>query len=205
MFKIGDRVRIRKDSEWYGRNERNPSDTLGTILDSNNPNTDYRYNVFWDNDNSGAFRDIDLELVESADTATPLDLPVGIVEFREEFADFLKSLGIYESYCLKVKDFDSNLSSSLMYMIAYEKQGHRVNMWREYCVELKENKRKTIHECYASPDFSKLPVGLHSENPHGNLVKVKVTIEKMKLTAEEKLQAIGLTSEQIEKVREIYD
>jgi hypothetical protein len=66
-FKVGDRVRIRKESRYYGINRANPKDTVGVITQDRrwDPSTEYmmHFRVKWENDTSNAYNVEDLELV----------------------------------------------------------------------------------------------------------------------------------------------
>lgn len=64
-FNLGDVVRIRKDSKYYGVSiliEYNPVDVDGVVIkyDSNNENW-HVYRVRWDNGYENVYRPIDLE------------------------------------------------------------------------------------------------------------------------------------------------
>lgn len=61
-FNIGDRVRIIKNSRYYGEDTNNPKDVSGTVID-NNQSTSMRYRVEWDNNSSNSYHPYDLEYV----------------------------------------------------------------------------------------------------------------------------------------------
>jgi len=63
MFRIGDKVRIRKDSDYYGNGRSNPKGTVGVIhLDQRD--REYSYSVDWLNGYLNSYREYDLELAE---------------------------------------------------------------------------------------------------------------------------------------------
>jgi len=64
MFKLGNIVLIRKDSEFYGKNKiRNPADVEGIITNIRNITTGFKYEVKWSTDFTNDYREQDLELV----------------------------------------------------------------------------------------------------------------------------------------------
>ena len=62
-FKIGDKVKIRKDSEHYAGTENNPKDTTGTVVELTD-RKEYPIYVDWGNgwETRNCYRDFDLEL-----------------------------------------------------------------------------------------------------------------------------------------------
>lgn len=78
-FKVGDRVRIRKDSEYYldDSNSSNPKNTTGTVTKykCGDYTTSFTTNVDWDNNTQNSYRDGDLEL-ETAAVKNNSDLTV---------------------------------------------------------------------------------------------------------------------------------
>jgi hypothetical protein len=58
-FKIGDRVRIRKDCRYYGDSMSNPKETGGTVIETFNDIG--RLRVCWDNDYDNGYGVDDLE------------------------------------------------------------------------------------------------------------------------------------------------
>ena len=61
-FKVGDRVRIRKDSIYYGKGKFNPSNEIGTV-DRIRVYDNYQYLVKWKNCTND-YREDDLELAD---------------------------------------------------------------------------------------------------------------------------------------------
>jgi hypothetical protein len=62
MFRIGERVRISKDSQYYkSRSQSNPKDVTGTI-DKVDANEAYCYSVKWDNGERNTYEEGDLYL-----------------------------------------------------------------------------------------------------------------------------------------------
>jgi hypothetical protein len=59
-FKVGDRVRISKDSEYYGKNDRNPADVDGTVKTVGEARLPFVYYVSWDTGDSNSYREGDL-------------------------------------------------------------------------------------------------------------------------------------------------
>lgn len=59
-FKIGDKVKIRKDSKYYRGDESNPKDTRGEVKTVCSGNLGIE--VMWDNGISNSYNDSDLEL-----------------------------------------------------------------------------------------------------------------------------------------------
>lgn len=74
-FKVGDRVRIRKDSEYYLDDHSNPKDTTGTVTGYTTTNGSWTTEVDWDNNTKNSYRDHDLEL-ETAAVKNNSDLTV---------------------------------------------------------------------------------------------------------------------------------
>lgn len=63
---VGTRVRIRKDSEYHGLSDWNPTNDMeGEIQEVEN--TDHCYIVKWDNGNTNCYRDEDVEVVEQVE------------------------------------------------------------------------------------------------------------------------------------------
>lgn len=68
-FYVGNRVRIKKDSMYYGMNRRyNPADVSGTVIDTTTGINyiggldPYSINVKWDTQETNKYRPIDLDL-----------------------------------------------------------------------------------------------------------------------------------------------
>jgi len=59
-FKVGDFVRIRKDSEFYGDGESNPINSIGEVIISDQK--DFPYVVKWENSYYNSYREEDLYL-----------------------------------------------------------------------------------------------------------------------------------------------
>lgn len=69
-FKVGDKVRIRKGTKYYGRNSMNPADVDGVVTKDGPGSPEvYRLNVRWDNGTVNSYRDIDLELTSPRETS----------------------------------------------------------------------------------------------------------------------------------------
>jgi hypothetical protein len=65
QFEIGDSVRIRATSEYYGENaRRNPRDTIGTVLRFLDRTNGYTLHVGWPDTYSNNYRPEDLEHVQ---------------------------------------------------------------------------------------------------------------------------------------------
>lgn len=72
MFKIGDKVKIRKDSKYYDRVEpSNPKDTIGTICQLYETHS-YNYQVKWPAGAKNAYNDFDLELADTVQISYPI-------------------------------------------------------------------------------------------------------------------------------------
>lgn len=66
MFKVKDRVLIRKDSEYYTDREHNPKKVKGTVVNIEDLEEDrHNIKVDWDNGRSNVYRIEDLELVKT--------------------------------------------------------------------------------------------------------------------------------------------
>lgn len=101
-IKIGDRVKIRKDSKYYGRDYSNPMDVIGEVCYIN-PDSSYSITVDWSNEHSNVYRESDLELTEQILDKDPIQIRdrikeiVGIVEAlsveKEELVEALASMG----------------------------------------------------------------------------------------------------------------
>jgi hypothetical protein len=59
-FKVGDRVRIPKDSKYYGKSDRNPADVIGTIEQVGEIIGPFVYRVLWDTAVYNSYREGDL-------------------------------------------------------------------------------------------------------------------------------------------------
>lgn len=66
-FKLGDRVRIKKDSIYFIGVSYNPIGVNGTVITLRIDHI-HEYEVLWDNGESNAYREIDLEYVKKANT-----------------------------------------------------------------------------------------------------------------------------------------
>lgn len=71
MLKIGDKVKIRKDSEYYYHssdpddiNPYNPADTIGIVIENKNDGT-HNYSVEWEEDITNVYREYDLIKVQN--------------------------------------------------------------------------------------------------------------------------------------------
>lgn len=67
LIPIGKKVKIRKNSEYYGISVSNPAEMVGTIIKYNNEdiyNKHYIYKVKWDNKYTNNYKSSDLELWE---------------------------------------------------------------------------------------------------------------------------------------------
>ena len=65
MFKVKDRVLIRKDSEYYTDSEHNPKKVKGTVVNVEDLKEDcYNIKVDWDNGCYNLYRIEDLKLIE---------------------------------------------------------------------------------------------------------------------------------------------
>ena len=63
-FKIGERVIIRKDSEYYGDCDSNPKDVVGVLVDNDDPEAieaGFLYKVKWDAENCNYYEPHDLK------------------------------------------------------------------------------------------------------------------------------------------------
>ena len=58
---IGMKVRIRPESRWYGRDDSNPTDVIGTVIELVYPYS-LPIRVEWDEDNTNSYRCIDLTM-----------------------------------------------------------------------------------------------------------------------------------------------
>ena len=70
-FKLGDRVIIREDSEWFGGDDdSNPIELSGEVvfvrelIGGGEPKDRFRYEVLWDNNYTNVYADFDLEIAE---------------------------------------------------------------------------------------------------------------------------------------------
>lgn len=61
-FQVGDKVKIREDSDYYLGTENNPKDTMGTVTGFNK-DWEHYIQVEWDDGWENCYRDYDLELV----------------------------------------------------------------------------------------------------------------------------------------------
>jgi hypothetical protein len=59
-FNVGDRVRISKDSKYYGKSDRNPADVIGTIEQVGEITGPFVYRVLWDTAVYNSYREGDL-------------------------------------------------------------------------------------------------------------------------------------------------
>ena len=94
-FKIGDRVKISKSSEWYGGGNNNPKDVEGKVYQIDPKGyREFYYKVKWDNSTSNEYRAKDLELVTVKKNKVCELLPVGtkveILVDRPDDADLKK-------------------------------------------------------------------------------------------------------------------
>ena len=76
-FKVGDKVKIREDSDYYLGTENNPEGTTGTVTKFNEGYT-HIFQVDWGNGWENCYRDFDLELVNEEPREE-------LVECSEEF------------------------------------------------------------------------------------------------------------------------
>jgi len=113
-LKVGDRVKIKKDSMWYGDGDNNPTNVVGVINNTNNDSHyDLKITVDWDNGTYNAYKEEDLELADNEggsyieemfssifgekvklNVATPLPIVVNSEEQIKELANvsFLKDI-----------------------------------------------------------------------------------------------------------------
>lgn len=88
-FKVGDRVKIRKDSEYYGDSDKNPKDIEGTIIEIV-PKGNLNIRVEWDNNSKNSYASKDLELVKQTKGIIAIDAElervVEVIDIHEKFA-----------------------------------------------------------------------------------------------------------------------
>ncbi len=63
IFKVGDKVKINTDSEYFGVSPANPKDVEGVVELVREANT-YKYVVLWPNTRANSYRDKDLALAK---------------------------------------------------------------------------------------------------------------------------------------------
>ena len=79
-FKKGDRVRISKDSEYYGGGKSNPSDCEGTVTKYHAGDLQkFTTRVDWDNGTDNSYEDHDLELATNTSEPAVLTVDKGFV------------------------------------------------------------------------------------------------------------------------------
>ena len=71
-FKVGDRVRIKSESEYYGRSSSNPANVVGTVSEVNQY-SGHHIRVIWDNKTTNVYREPDLELVQEKEMKYKLE------------------------------------------------------------------------------------------------------------------------------------
>lgn len=96
-FKIGDRVKIKKDSKWYTNSRNNPKNIEGTINNITNHN-DLNIYVYWDNGGNNAYYVEDLELIDNMDNNTNQEI-IGY-KVKEEFLQVALKLYNYDSFTI---------------------------------------------------------------------------------------------------------
>lgn len=62
MFKVGDKVKIKKNTRYYGGGDTNPSDIRGTVTHFRDIRLKLPYKVDWDNGEYNIYASEDLEL-----------------------------------------------------------------------------------------------------------------------------------------------
>ena len=81
-FKVGDRVRIKKESSYYGRDENNPANEVGVVTKTSQY-YHYHIRVIWDNKCTNTYRESDLELVQEKDMTYKLETELTFKEVDE--------------------------------------------------------------------------------------------------------------------------
>jgi hypothetical protein len=63
-YNVGDKVKIRKDSHYYGDGNRNPANVIGVVVATDRKSVPYRYKVEWAKGKHNSYREHHLESAE---------------------------------------------------------------------------------------------------------------------------------------------
>ena len=140
-FKVGDRVRIKKESSYYGRDENNPANEVGVVTKTSQY-YHYHIRVIWDNKCTNTYRESDLELVQEKEMTYKLESELTLQQVHQLHCitgKFDNMTDVWrETYkiCRDVLGLDFELAS-------YDGRDHTT--FQEKCKEIvKKGKRKVV-------------------------------------------------------------